>query len=246
MKKIQPAIVIGLGGTGVTTITYLKKTLIEQAPESLQFVRFLAIDIDDLKGEAPSDSLFGENIRLDPEKNEFFRITDQTRAKEAQSIPEIADWFPDEAYRYLPLREGAKQAKPVGRLGFFLAHEEISRWLYRLTNRVVTPEIKREFPGIRAGELNVYLVSSICGGTGAGLFIDIAYEIRYLQDQAQLPEKHGSRGFLHWETCMMRSVNVYWQLVCLAAGNQLGSARGGCLSSGVSRCYAQYDPCPCV
>lgn len=194
MKKIQPSVVIGLGGTGVKTIIYLKKTLSEQAPDSARFVRFLAIDIDELKGEAPSSGLFGDNIRLNPEKNEFLRIADQTRGNEARNIPEIAAWFPEAAYRYLPLAEGARQAKPVGRLAFFLAHDDIARWLHRLTDKLVTPEVMAAFPGIKAGELNVYIVSSVCGGTGGGLFFDIAYELRYLQQQAQLPDKSRIKG----------------------------------------------------
>ncbi|GBC63061.1 hypothetical protein DENIS_4050 [Desulfonema ishimotonii] len=198
MKRIQPAVVIGLGGTGVKTITYLKKMLLEHSPDSIEknFVRFLAIDIDELKGEIPSASLFGENIRLDPQRNEFFRITDQTRGATAKNIPAVSNWFPEEGYRYLPLTEGAKQAKPIGRLGFFLSHENIARELYRLTSKLVTPETKREFPGIRAGELNVYIVSSVCGGTGAGMFVDIAYELRYLQQQAQLPEQSRIKALL--------------------------------------------------
>ncbi len=194
MKKIQPSVVIGLGGTGVNTVIYLKKKLSEQAPDSARFVRFLAIDIDELKGEAPSAGLFGDNIRLDPEKNEFLRIADQTRGNEARNIPEISSWFPEEAYRFLPLAEGARQAKPVGRLAFFLAHDDITRWLNRLTDKLVTPEVMAAFPGIRAGELNIYIVSSVCGGTGGGLFYDIAYELRYLQQQAQLPDKSRIKG----------------------------------------------------
>jgi hypothetical protein len=196
MKKLQPSIIIGLGGTGVKTILYLKKNLLEQAPEAVEknLVRFLAIDIDELKGEAPSAGLFGNPIRLDPERNEFLHIVDRTEGNEARNIREISSWFPEEAYKYLPLTEGARQAKPVGRLGFFLAHDEIARWLNRLTDRLVTTEIQREFPGIRANELNVYIVSSICGGTGAGLFLDIAYELRYLQQQAQLPDKSRIKG----------------------------------------------------
>jgi hypothetical protein len=194
MKNIQPAIVIGLGGTGVKTITYLKKNLVEQAPDVAQFVRFLAIDIDELKGEAPSAGLFGEPIRLDPEKNEFYRIVDQTRGAEAKNIPAVSSWFPEDAYKFLPLAEGARQAKPVGRLGFFLHHGELARRLHQLTDRIVTPEIRTRFPGLRAGELNIYIVSSICGGTGGGLFLDVAYELRYLQEQRELPEKSRIKG----------------------------------------------------
>ncbi|MCP4107070.1 MAG: hypothetical protein GY749_16280 [Desulfobacteraceae bacterium] len=195
-RSIQPTVVIGLGGTGVKTILYLKKKLLEQAPEAIErnFVRFLAIDIDELKGEAPFVHLFEQNTRLDPGKNEFLRITDSTHGSEAKNISEISDWFPEQAYKYLPLTEGARQAKPVGRLGFFLAHDEISQWLNRLTNRLVTPEIIREFPGIKAGELNIYIASSLCGGTGAGLFLDVAYELRYFMQQALLPDKTRIKG----------------------------------------------------
>jgi hypothetical protein len=106
----------------------------------------------------------------------------------------VASWFPAEAYKYLPLTEGARQAKPIGRLGFFLSHAELARRLHQLTDRVVTPEIRNRFPGLKAGELNIYIVSSICGGTGAGLFFDVAYELRYLQSQAGLPEKTRIKG----------------------------------------------------
>ena len=194
LKKIQPAVVIGLGGTGVNTITYLKKILQEQAEDTRSFVRFLALDIDELKGEVPSSRLFGESIRLDPEKNEFFRITDQTRGSAAQNIPAVASWFPTEGYKYLPLTEGARQAKPVGRLGFFLQHNEITRRLNKLTDKLVTPEVLQKFPSIRTGQLNIYVIGSICGGTGAGLFLDIAYELRYLHQNALLPEKSRIKG----------------------------------------------------
>lgn len=194
LKKIQPSVVIGLGGTGLKTITFLKKILQEQAEDCRQFVRFLAIDIDELKGDVPSSRLFGEPIRLDPEKNEFFRVTDQTRGESARNIPAVASWFPDEGYKYLPLTEGARQAKPIGRLGFFLAHDEIARRLHKLTDKLVTPEVLAKFPGVRTDQLNVYVVSSICGGTGAGLFLDMAYELRYLQKQAHLPEKSRIKG----------------------------------------------------
>ncbi len=194
MRKILPAVVIGLGGKVVKTITFLKKNLLEQAPDVAEFVRFLAIDIDELRGEAPPASLFGDPIRLDPEKNEFYRIVDQTRDHEARHIPEISSWFPEEGYKYLPLTEGARQAKPVGRLGFFLSHADLARRIHSLTDKVVTPEIRSRFPGLKAGELNIYLVASICGGTGAGLFADIAYELRYMQGQAGLPDKTRIKG----------------------------------------------------
>lgn len=194
MKQIQPSVVIGLGGTGVNTITYLKRVLEEQAPDLKEFVRFLAIDIDELKGELPSANLFGDPVRLDQEKNEFFRIVDQTKGGEARNIPAVTGWFPENGYQYLPLTEGARQVKAVGRLGFFLTHEEIARRIHRLTDRLVTPEVKTRFPGLRAGQLNIYIVGSICGGTGAGLFIDTAYELRYLQQQAELPERSRIKG----------------------------------------------------
>ncbi|WP_133510848.1 tubulin-like doman-containing protein [Candidatus Thiosymbion oneisti] len=194
MKQVQPAVVIGLGGTGVSTITFLKKALDEQSPDLKEFVRFLAIDIDELKGELPSADLFGDPIRLDEDKNEFFRITDQTDGAGARSIPEVSSWFPEEGYQFLPLTEGARQIKAIGRLGFFLAHEQLAQRIHRLTDRLVTSEVRQRFPGLRTGELNIYIVASICGGTGAGLCIDTAYELRYLQQQAELPTKCRIKG----------------------------------------------------
>ena len=67
-KRIQPSVVIGLGGTGVTTITYLKRTLEEQAADIKQFVRFLAIDIDEIRGRGTRRALVRQTDPPGPRK----------------------------------------------------------------------------------------------------------------------------------------------------------------------------------
>ena len=196
MKKIQPTIVIGLGGTGVNTITYLKKIIKEQAPRSMDTTRFIAIDIDDLSPDSsvmPS-GLFKKEISLDRLNNEFYQIVSGEKEAGLRGTPEIQNWFPEEAYNLLPLTEGARQVKSIGRLGFFLDHNNIHQRLTLKSDELVTPDILDEFPNLQGDGYNVYVISSICGGTGAGLFYDIAYNLRFLQAEGIIPPNARIKG----------------------------------------------------
>ena len=84
------------------------------------------------------------------------------------------------------------------------------------------------------GELNIYIVGSICGGTGGGLFLDVAYELRYLQSQRELPEKSRIKGLFAlgdvYDALTKRVLaNTYASLREL----ELGATRTCSLSSGL-------------
>src|SRR5438270_8699980 len=74
--------------------------------------------------------------------------------------------------------------RAVGRMGFFYHFNSIEKQLRRMVQTIMdvnTREIafERGFDVSGNGPI-VYLVFSLCGGTGSGLFLDVAYVLRQL------------------------------------------------------------------
>jgi hypothetical protein len=177
-------LVIGLGGTGVLTLRALKR-LHKQLPESEQVpAAFLAFDFD------RSAHIAGDHeSRLEKlDDDEFFYLNPQRIQERLRNIDRGEDgslawksllkWFPDRAKVPIPTSEveanGASQMRVLGRLGFFDNDEVIERMI-RLKLNQLGSEID---PSRLSEDKRVILVSSIAGGTGAGMLIDFAYVAR--------------------------------------------------------------------
>ncbi|MES1245345.1 MAG: tubulin-like doman-containing protein [Acidobacteriota bacterium] len=177
-------LVIGLGGTGVLTLRALKR-LHNQLPEKERVpAAFLAFDFD------RSAHMAGDhNKNLDSlNDDEFFYLNPQRIQERLRNIDRGEDgdlawknllkWFPDRAKVPIPTSEveanGASQLRVLGRLGFFDNDEVIERMI-RLKLNQLGSEID---PSRLSEDKRVILVSSIAGGTGAGMMIDFAYVAR--------------------------------------------------------------------
>ncbi len=96
--------------------------------------------------------------------------------------PEIERWW---RYPSIPLgyiHNGAKQLRPIGRLCFFRNYVTFKQMLEtKLSNldKIRDMEVaqNRGFPVVGNYQL-IYVVSSLCGGTGSGMFMDTAHRIR--------------------------------------------------------------------
>lgn len=102
-----------------------------------------------------------------------------TRRREHEAI---ARWFPimdaasgDEITMGQSSRDGAGQWRPLGRIGFFLNVSQIHQ---RLTEAV--ERARRWQP--KTMPLRCHIVCSLAGGTGAGMFWDIAFLLRKIDE----------------------------------------------------------------
>ena len=174
--QFRPTLILGLGGSGTFVARRLKKRMLRlvqgEIPPSIQI---LAFDTDGQRPLAMLDELSNA---------EFHRISDfqgdnyVTQAALAQN-PEIASFW---KYRRLApglVRDGARQRPPVGRLAFFVHFERIRRQIsdaiqkmFQRTGDYAPP------PNVNA--VDVYVLGSTCGGTGAGMFFDAALLARQL------------------------------------------------------------------
>jgi hypothetical protein len=182
-------LVIGIGGTGVITLRALKKNYLDLAPKEEESdervpASFLAFDFD------RSALLAGdEHDRFAPlEEKEFFylnpnHIQDLLRNLDRGKDGELAwdkvlRWFPDRAHIQIPASEveanGASQLRALGRLGFIL-NDEIIETAIRQHLCSLRTEINVER---LSQDRRIILISSLAGGTGAGMMIDMAYVAR--------------------------------------------------------------------
>ena len=201
----RPAVIIGLGGTGQQAVLWLKKDLIEIGKGKLpEEVRLLAFD---------------SASRIDPQEGveleneiEYFQVgaplyglvesilDDQQRAANgAEARLSHLHWFP--AKEALPLghaalntRIGCGAYRPLGRLSLF---NKVDAIVQKISGAIAAVGQHAHGSRVRAGDSNlleILVVGSFAGGTGAGMFVDIGWLVRAAAEQL-LADKYVLRGF---------------------------------------------------
>lgn len=170
---VTPVIVFGLGGTGMKTLLHLKRMIAEERPAGLPALRVLCIDSDDLikpKGErGVALDPAGEFLKLEIPGNVGYNDLDRARA-----------WFPRELEYYIPdLATGCKQYKALGRLLFGWNYGKVLRLVEPLRGMVDSGLLK-QLGVTQVDDPLVFVVASVCGGTGAGMFLDVGYMLTAL------------------------------------------------------------------
>ncbi len=202
----KPALVIGLGGTGVLALRHLKGELLGSEQRQMPpHIKLVAFDTVSEQGRSAAEEKNIANVlRTELDTGEYFAIGgdvfDFAREVAQGQHPQVGSWFQARTYlNLLPraifnLQHGAGQLRQFGRLAIFkdVASPNLSEIYLKLKTRI--DEIRRAQGFI--GSLDVFLVSSVAGGTGAGMFVDIAYLVRKIAevDAGKLPVR--LRGFL--------------------------------------------------
>ena len=222
----SPALVIGLGGTGTLVATYIKKELMETSGGQwpLKEVKVLSFDTDTRQPEIGGQGQIRQNgqstgaVRLGT--GEFFPITGTVQQLMRDVVtgkyPYIGKWLLADWYlRNLPdkmfnLNEGAGQFRQFGRLSVFrdLASPGQSTIFNTLNDALV--KLSRDNPTLK--NLQVFIVGSLAGGTGAGMFADIAYLVRKLAEQStvNLKTKMSVRGYLVLPDAFSQTIESNW------------------------------------
>ena len=203
----RPAVIIGLGGTGQWVTTYVKKDLLEIGKGNLpENVRLLAFDTMP-EATAETERAGGEKevkvgtVKLETDI-EFIHLGGNVfgLAKQVKDgkHPHIGPWFDaDYHIRTLPpatfgLAQGSGQIRQFGRMAVFhdLTRPAASKLYHRLYKA-----IQQAKDGVdKETQLEVIIVGSLAGGTGAGMLIDIPLLLRSIATAA-VSENHIIRGF---------------------------------------------------
>src|SRR5262245_35628433 len=156
----------------------LKRLIADHHPggmRALPALRLFCIDSDDLIKPVGAD---GPDLALDPTA-EFLKLEIPGNVG-YPDLDRARSWFPKELEYYIPdLATGCKQYKALGRLLFAWNYAKVLRLVEPLRSMVDSKLLKQ----LNVTELEdplVFVISSMCGGTGAGMFLDTAYMLTNL------------------------------------------------------------------
>jgi hypothetical protein len=181
----RPTVVIGLGGTGHRAVLKLKRRFINAYGSVPPIIRFLSIDTTE-NVEQTEHADDGRVITLEP-GIERHVISVATPASYVNGTYDYIDtWWPSN----IPVQAitaGAGQVRARGRLALFARSRNIFTAINKAINDVRQIKnqklaYREEFRVSDRGGVEVYIVSSLAGGTGSGMFLDIAFIARSFVD----------------------------------------------------------------
>lgn len=185
MRKALRTIFVGLGGTGNVIVRHVKQEMLRHGYD-LPIFRYLVLDTVPYY-EAP-----GMDIHMHLHKDEEYLylggFNTEDITKDTEVWKSITPWWGNrDLNNLITVDEGSGLKRAVGRLGFFYHFEKIQMRMERTlrevmssSNRDIALMQNYDVPTTRAPI--IYIVFSLYGGTGSGLFLDVAYVMRKLLD----------------------------------------------------------------
>ncbi len=191
--EVRPTLVVGLGGSGVYTARRLKQILCERY-DTQGLIRFVYVDTDQGAmsqepnlAEATSDEILTLSI-AHPEQ-----IVDEWRRNRALH-PYLEFLNGDVNVGMLRNADGAAGIRPIGRFGFHASFDLAYPRLQRAVQEIMQVEeqvraLMATVPykvRVLSSQPRIYLIASLCGGTGSGIYFDTALVLRELLQQQNL------------------------------------------------------------
>jgi len=195
---IYPTLVIGIGGTGANVVRHAKKRFLRTwgnngTDDLPAMIQLLAIDTEPLVNKIGEEPLlfheyaflgkFDATKLVTNKDRHVFQNSDEP--EKGSGTKSYFDWWGWNTNEF-PLgyiHNGAKQQRAIGRLAFVRNYVTFKKaFLEKWNNLVNISEVnraqERKFH-VEPNQKIVYLVSSLCGGTGSGMFLDVAHCVRH-------------------------------------------------------------------
>lgn len=189
-KIVNPALIIGIGGTGTKSLFETKISLIKRYGEVPSCIKLLCFDTDIPEMESiskeiiymkkGSDKAVTEVIHFDKSEMISIPIENPTSTKRHDHIKKWLD--PDIAKGLQPSVKGASQVRQKGRFAFFENYSlknlsgRIDSALTEINSYVETDDQDYQI----IGSPKIHMVFSPNGGTGGGTFLDFAITIQHI------------------------------------------------------------------
>ena len=183
----HPVLIIGLGGTGTDALLRLKYQALRRfklpdnpvtkqkksKPDNIEYLSFETNEHDKKKYKGIALDPYAETVLL---SNAGIGSILNNRS----TMPDyIKSWLAPE----LTITDGTKGASGNRQAGRLLLFEKINTAIDAIDNKIRSLRTDRE------NKLLVFILSGLSGGTGGGMFLDIAYIIRGLMER-----DYGSKG----------------------------------------------------
>ena len=183
--KIRRCLYVGLGGTGMSALLNTKKTFLETYGEVPPMIGFLGVDTDGGVYKKELESKYGK-VSLSPDEQLPIRVDD------ARPIYEVNKnhfgWLPEEnLYALTSMTLGAGQVRSNGRFALTVNHVDVEHKIRTLIDKISNATISNnmQYELLSTG-VEIHMIFSVCGGTGCGTFLNMAYLIRKIAPQCKL------------------------------------------------------------
>ena len=216
IKQVIPTLLIGLGGTGKQILTRLRKRLYDKyGRPSFPFLRTIAFDTNvQLKDGVPAGESEADyaDVTMRSGEGELYRVEIGTDGYDLAR----ADFKQRKDRRYTPwlhpsffelvdeasVTQGSGAYRQAGRLAFHAHFGNILQVIDGELQQIRAYVQDRQRHGkdlpfeVDQAHLDVTIVTSIAGGTGAGMFLDVAYLVRdILSSPPQVEQVERDRRF---------------------------------------------------
>jgi hypothetical protein len=179
-----PALVVGLGHFGLETLRQFRKVLHARSVGTgrLPHLQTLVIDSDP---EAIAAALRGSTGEaLDRDEVLVARLSRVHRyLRPPSSMPPLEKWISPRALSRMPRNLLTGDSRALGRLALVDNYRNVVNRLESALDRITAPDAlqtaaRESGLGWRSNWPRAYVVAGLAGGTGSGMFIDLAYIVR--------------------------------------------------------------------
>jgi hypothetical protein len=180
-----PALVVAVGQTGRRVVEQLKRDIIDRyaAADKVPNVRILYIDTDpEALAHNPSAH---DPAALTATEVVPARLNRSTHYMQRDSLPPVEQWLPAGTLYRLPRNPGAANGvRAFGRLALFDHYRTVAQRVRQeietfLTDDPLMHADRATGLGLRTNRPRAYVVAGLAGGTGSGMFLDLAFLIRH-------------------------------------------------------------------
>ena len=243
---LRPTLVVGIGGTAAHILRSLRRRLHDRfGLENLPHVRTLLIDTDTAALTADTDLEYelapADRLAMPLRKPQEYR----------EDSLEILQWLSRRWLYNIPRSLKTEGLRPLGRLALVdHAHVLFERLREAIMNVVAPESIEKaqQITGLKLRDASprVFVVSSISGGTGSGMVLDVAYVLRMLLADMGLPEA-GLCGMLIHSTqrnATAKDLAVANAYACLSELNHYIQENGSESTGDPLRTFQQHSTFP--
>jgi serine/threonine protein kinase len=199
---LVPALIVALGQMGLGALQRLRENIVERygPMESLPHLRLLYIDTDPdglaaaLRGSSPAASLHPQEVML----TRLNRPSHYLKPRDTHTgggTPGISTWLDPKLLYRITRNQMTGSVRCLGRLALVDNYRDVADRLRSALGACTEAEAlasadRNTKLGLRINRPRVYIVTSLAGGTGSGMFLDIVYLARhYLKQLGYLPRE---------------------------------------------------------
>ncbi|MBD2101772.1 tubulin-like doman-containing protein [Leptolyngbya sp. FACHB-261] len=190
---MTPTVIIGVGGTGKEILVKVRRMIVELygSLDALPIVSFLHIDTEQNAKVSEPQVVLKQDISLRPAEQVWAKVEDaKAILNKLSSYEYLTEWFPSQLKGTDSILAGAGQIRALGRFAFSLNYQAIKTSFNNAKARIVGHEkFMLDHWQVQLDKgINIFVVCSLSGGTGSGMVLDLAYNLRDWVPPSELPQ----------------------------------------------------------